>query len=183
MEWFEKVLDQHPVNDNALNHHVDLYSLQFDWIENNSNKGVFKLIIINGNEIKGFMNINKTFKKSVVCVLFNKKFIIKKKGLFNRCTIFTDDNNAPAAVISKNGEGTDEILLSNGAKLFWKSHEYSNNDWVFLDEHENELLQLNPGSSFLKSGFKINIKDKNLYQKTVLLLIVIGIFNLINSNK
>jgi hypothetical protein len=183
MEWFEKVLDRHQVNNNEINPHNDLYSLQFDWIENDSNRGAFKLIIVNGNEIKGFMNINKTFKKSSICVLFNNKFVIKKRGLFNKRIMFYEDNKSPAAVISKKGVGTEEILLSNGTKLLWKTSNSSNNDWVYLDEYENELLQLNPGSAFLKTGFKINIKDKKLYQKTVLLLIVIGIFNLINSNK
>jgi hypothetical protein len=183
MEWFEKALDQNPVYDNELTHHVDLYSLQFDWIENNLNKGVFKLIIINRNEIIGFINLNRAFNKSATCILFNKKYIIKKKGLFNRNTTIYDDNNLPAATISQTGNGTDEIIIRGGDKIFWKSSESSNNDWICLDAHEKELVQLNPGDSFFKSGIKINIKDRKLYQKTVLLLIVFGIYNLINLKK
>ena len=182
MEWFEKVLDSCPVKEDKLIHKVDLYTLKFDWVEINLKKGTFKLIITNGNEIKGFINIYKTYKRSVTSILFNKKYIIKKTGLINRRIIIKEGNIIkPLTIVLTNRSKNPELLLPNGEKIYWKSSYFSNNEWIFFDQNDNKLLQFNLEDSFLNSGFNIIIKDKKLYQETFLLLIVAGIFNLINS--
>jgi len=184
MEWFEKVLENHPVKSDEFNNSNDLYTFHFDWIENNPGTGAFKLIIINGNEIKGFINLHKAFSRSVTGVIFNKKYIIKKKGLFKRRIIFNEENNyEPAATLNDSRKGRAEYMLPEGKKLYWIPDEYSNNKWMFIDKFRNELLTFNLGSSFLNSGFEVKIKDKTLYQKTVLLLIIIGVYYLITNKR
>jgi hypothetical protein len=184
MEWFEQVLDSYTVKEDKLNREIDLYSLKFDWVEINLKKGIYKLIITNGNEIKGFINIYKAIKRSVTSILFNKKYIIKKTGLMNRRILIREQNHNEQLVLSLTKNTKDsELFLPDGEKIYWKHSCNSNNEWIFIDQNDNKLLQFNLEKSFLSSGFNIIIKDKKLYQKTVLLLVVTGIFNLIQSTK
>ena len=184
MEWSEKILEEQPVIGNNLNNIFDLIeSAQFKWVEDISKKGAYKLIDLNENKIKGFINIRDGFKKSAACNIFNRKYRMKKKGLFDpRIIINEDNNNDPVSTFYYyNWKGDGELLVADGVKYFWEPYDRLNNEWMFYDMHENELLHFKPMTSFFKSGYFINIKDENLNQKTVSIFIMFGIFNLITS--
>jgi hypothetical protein len=184
MEWLEKRLEEKPAIKNNFNNIFDLNeSAQFKWVEDISPKGVFKLFDLQENKIKGSIKIRNGFKKSALCNIFNKNYSMKKKGLFDpRVIINEDNNNDPVSTFYYyNWKGDGELLFADGVKYFWEPYNRLNNEWMFYDQHENELIHFKPMTSFYKSGYFIKIKDENLNQKTVLIFIMFGIFNLITS--
>ncbi|MGA7723279.1 MAG: hypothetical protein WCA84_19080 [Ignavibacteriaceae bacterium] len=184
MEWLENKLDEQTVIDKYSYNIFDLIeSAQFKWIEDISKPGVYYFINIEQNKTIGSINFRNGFIKSAGCSIFNKKYNLKKKGLFDPRIIINDDNkNTPAATFYYyNWKGDGELLLADGEKYYWEPYDNLNNEWMFYDKLENELIHFKPITSFFKTGYYINIKAENLSQDNISTLISLGIFNLITS--
>jgi hypothetical protein len=186
MEWFEKILERQPVNGSNFKSFADLSeSAEYKWTQDISSTGKYKLVDINENRVVGAIDIRDGFKKSAVCEIFDKKYTLIKKGLFNPRIIINEENIAePVSIFNYNSwKGDGMLSIARGEKYFWELYERLNNEWVFYDKHENELLQFKPRTSFFKSGYYIHIKDKSADQKTILFLMLLGIFNLMISHE
>jgi hypothetical protein len=184
MEWPENKLNEQTVIEKYPNNIFDLIeSAKYKWIEDISKSGVYKLINIEENRTLGSISFRNGFLKSAGCSIFNKKYNLKKKGLFDpRISIYDDNKIEPAATFYYyNWKGDGELLLAGGEKYYWEPYDSLNNEWMFYDKLENELIHFKPISSFFKTGYYINIKDEKLSQENVSILISLGIFNLITS--
>jgi hypothetical protein len=183
MEWLDKRMDSEAAVDSKVSNLLDIIEpAQFKWVEDISQEGKYKLIDKQENKVAGSIDVRNGFIKSASCKIFNRTYRMKKKGLFDPRILINENNNEQAAIFYYyNWKGDGELLLNDGEKYFWEPYDSLNNEWIFYGKLENELVHFKPITSFFKSGYYVDIKDENINQKTLSILIMLGAFNLATS--
>ncbi len=180
MYWYENILSGKPENESKYSNLTEFK--YFKWLENQIAGKSYQLIC--DNKTIGSLVFIDQSKRSAIGKICGKEFLINRHRFFpSRITINQKGNlrKSKMSITGFNKHGT--LDIKHEEKILWIRLKHLENEWAFTEGNNQKKIVFKPISSFYKSGYLVEIKNKSINEETMAILLLLGIFNLVTMDE
>lgn len=177
MSWYDKILKGKP-DDEEPSFRIE-GNANLKWIANQTVINSYQLI--EDHRIIGSLVFTKNSRRIADGKVYGLEFIIKSHWFFrNKILIQQSGSLKKCTMIITDLHKSGMIEFGNKECLFWNCLNSLKHEWAFSNKGNKKLIVFKPVTSFYKSGYFVRIKSKEFDKPSLAVLLLIGIYNLLN---
>ena len=176
MSWYEKILKGKPGDDAASFKLEENANLK--WIASQTINNSYQLI--EESRTIGSLAFLKNSKRVAAGRVYSLEFIIKNHWLFrNKILIEQTGSLKNFTMLITDFHKSGMIELEEDGMVFWKCYKTLEHEWAYSDSSNRKIIIFKPVTSIYKSGYYVKIKCKDLDERSIAILLLLGMYNLL----